>query len=88
VQHSLESLSEIRAESATLDAMSDAFRNASIGARVTQDLALYRSFALDELSDGFRGVCQRGLDDVADTVQRADTLAAQVRPAAPARRRP
>ncbi len=74
----LEYVRVLDAEQARLDAAPDAFRSSSLGARVLQDIAVARSFAVDQTGVLARGRYARLIDELNELMNQIDTVEIEV----------
>lgn len=66
------------AEEARLSEMTEAFQNSGAGSRVLQDVALAKSFAVDQTGDLARGRYNRLIDELMDLSNQVDTVEVEI----------
>ncbi len=70
----LEYVTALEGEEARLEQAPAQFKNSSLGARILQDVAVAKSFAIDMTGDLARGRYQRLIEDLQDLMNQIDTV--------------
>lgn len=74
----LEYVNVLDGEEARLGETAAPFKNSSLGARILQDIAVAKSFAVDSTGDLARGRYQRVIDELNDLMNQIDTVLIEI----------